>query len=143
MKCLQIKKQAEIPSPEEVGDRLVYLKKTSEMLDDARKELNKIADVQAQILCNQWVHRGDGEPIRGAVSTTYSPRVNTKLVPPKEGTPEYAAIIEKYGFQVTKLSWSKLSNIVGTLDKKGEPLPECLKNLTKITKCSITSRSKV
>ena len=132
-------------SPEELADELLELKRVHDMLDDLRKECNKLTNTAAAIVNFHWVKRGDGEPIRGEISIV-TPRIVTEVVPPKPGTPEYEAIVNQFAgslHEVFDLSWRKLRDQVTVLNEKGEPLPKSLQSLPSKDLYKATCRSKI
>ena len=79
----------------ELVDAIYALKEVSKLMDECRKEADRVTAQLEHETCKLWV-LGDGEPIRtpwctGSPDVKQTPRV------PKKDTPEYAAFCAHYG----------------------------------------------
>lgn len=106
-------------------DSIYALKEASKLVDDLRKEINKLSDELQTMVCSLWVAHGIKSPIRTDYCTG-SPDVKQVPKTPKSGTPEYEAFCKHYGVPADapfSPHWTKLMETFSAAMEKGEPVP--------------------
>jgi hypothetical protein len=109
----------------ELVDAALVLRDGAQMLDDLRKELNKLRDVTNKRCCMAWL-TSDGDPIR----TTYAtgmPKVKQVPRMPKHGSEEYEQLCAAYGFDPRlpfRPHWPSMVEDISERLAEGRPVPE-------------------
>jgi len=145
-KCLAIFADSEVMSPGDGADMVAHLKKCVELLEDARKEINKVVARQSKVLCMQWLLGGGKGPIRGKIATA-SPRIRSSVTPPKKDEKQFNGALDlalDYDSEkVLRYCFPLLRKVINEANKKGEPLPDCLKDLKMFDEYNVTIRWRV
>ena len=113
---------AEIPSVD-VG---FYLRESSKMLDEARKEIDarlKLVSEQLSLSIIKAAQAGGGElTVHGTVASATAD-VGMEVNPPPRDSPEHARLLEELGIedpnQATRLHWPSLCEAVTRREKNG------------------------
>lgn len=109
---------------EELCDAVYALRETSALLDDARKETDKLKELFEKLCCLSWLAT-DGSPIRTDYCTG-SPDVRQAPITPRPDTPEYAEMCKHFGIDPTspfRPHWPTMVERVTEDARQGRPLP--------------------
>lgn len=130
-------------SAEELVDVIYALREAAELLDDARKECNRLSEVAQRLACVAWMQT-DGSPVR----TDYcigSPDVKQTASTPRPGSPEYDQLIEFFGVPASspfRPHWPSMVDAISELGKQGKPLPPGIDPTKMMTVFKVTVRKK-
>jgi hypothetical protein len=112
-------------SSAELADAVYALKTASALLNDARKDADKLLHELEIDCCKSWIAEGTGDSIR----TEYcSATPDYKEAPrvPKAGTPEYAELLRHFGVPEDspfKPDWNLMIERVAQDASEGKPMP--------------------
>ena len=121
---------------EELVNRMFILKKTSEMLDDLRKEADGVLHIMEQICCIGWVQKhtnnpAKSEPIRASFATG-SPKVGMRAVIPRldRDREKFISLMKHFGLSeeqaelnLLRPHWPSMCIYLTELAEEGKPLP--------------------
>lgn len=142
---------------QDIVDILFLFKKSVELTEDIRKEVNAVSDIMEKVACMLWVQQNandpeSAEPIRGKLATGTPDTSVIVSLPRKEREPEaYRALMEHLKVPmeheasgVLKIHWPSFMEWVTTLQEQGKPLPPGIdpsKTMNKYTVRSTARRS--
>jgi hypothetical protein len=123
--------RAEFKSVTELIDTMFVYKRVSEMLDDLRKESNKLIELLEKLTCAIYATQNSEEPIRGVLATGTPDLKMGVTLPTREGDPEgFKKLMEHFGFSdlvvqnnLAGFHWPRLIEYVTILASEGKPLP--------------------
>ena len=78
------------PPLKELANAILYLRETFELMDEAKKKVNKLKSFVERLLCGRWLAQGTGEPIETDICTA---RPKVRQVP---NLPSYRSRPEDY-----------------------------------------------
>ncbi len=109
----------------ELGDAVFALKKSEDLLEDARKECGKLKSLVEKITCVRWLNQGDHDPIRTEYCTA-SPDIKQTVSVPSKDSPEYKALLTHFGIPEGAPfapHWPSLMKQVSANLAAGQPIP--------------------
>lgn len=112
-----------------IADAALMLRKMSELLDDTRKECDKLAGLVSQVGCMMLVTKGTGEPLAGEYATAYGKVSTAAKLPSFSQEPEaYKRLCEILNVPyhpLTRLHWPAIRDAISEhLSNGGTLYPE-------------------
>ena len=106
-------------------DTIYALKESGKLLEESRKEVDRLVRQLEYEACQLYVMTSDGEPVRTEYCTA-SPDVKQTVITPKKGTPEYEALCRHFNVDPDgpfAPHWTKMIDHVSAELAAGRPLP--------------------
>jgi hypothetical protein len=122
---LELKSGATIRSLPELVDLVYALKKSSELLDDVRKEVDQLKEFIERLACLAWLTQASGENVKTEYCTG-TPDVKQMAKVPKPGTEEYVALMNHFGVDPSspvRPHWPSMVERLSAELAEGKPLP--------------------
>lgn len=116
---------ARSPDVGELADAVYALRETSTLLEDLRKEADRLKGELERQCCATWVKIGRGDPVRTAYCTG-SPDVKQTPKTPRPGTPEYGEFCRHFGVDpggFFRPHWPSLLEAMTDAASRGLPAP--------------------
>lgn len=129
----------------ESTDGVFVLKEIVKILEDSRKETNKLLDELKRSVCLRWVSTPDPDVIRTDYCTG-TPSVKRNSITPKPGTPEYVALCEYFGIDPTapfRPHWKSMGEVLTALEAAGRPAPPGFDPSKTISVFDVATRRKI
>lgn len=150
-----LKITSSIKNLEELTDIAFSIRKSLDLVEDQRKELNRFVESLEKVIGALWVQNGDSEPIRTDFVTA-SPRLKmVATVPSRHKDPEaYAKLMQFYNIPdhlwnvkeedhpVVSIHWPGLVDDISERTMRGLPLPDGLDPSKMITLYKVTFRQR-
>ncbi len=124
------------PSNEDLTNLVYITKKTSELCDDLRKELNELESLAGKIVCAKWMKANvndmsAAQPIRAKVATGTPDLGQIAAIPkPKSDPKDYSKLLtflgvpkDKHESGMIRVHWPSFQKHCNELASKGQPLP--------------------
>jgi hypothetical protein len=107
------------PTLEELADAVLYLRETFELMDEAKKKVNKLKSFVERLTCGRWLTQGTGEPIETDLCTARPKVRQVPNLPSFKSRPDdYHALCDFLGIK-PGLGW-----IATETNKAGEDVAE-------------------
>lgn len=124
------------PSNEDLTNLVYITKKTSELCDDLRKELNELDGLAGKIVCAKWMKANANDvsaaqPIRATVATGTPDLGQIAAIPKPKSDPEgYSKLLtflgvpdDKHESGMIRVHWPSFQKHCNELASQGKPLP--------------------
>jgi hypothetical protein len=144
----QLRSELSTKSPGELADIGYYLRELENTFDSFRKESKAVRDLVSKMIGVHVIQKSVIDPDYTSVTgkaARANPDVKIRVKTPREGTPEYAAMLKHFGIinlGVFKPDWNRISDYATEQAMMGIQLPECLRETFTEYVCTFTKVSK-
>lgn len=132
-----------------IVDATYVLKRTSELADETRKEIDRTLVLVQKLGCLAVMHTTD-DKLHGQIANGYGKSGQELIVPDKDKNPnEYLALMRAIGVTeemaanpYIKPSWKDVAEFTSKLAEEGKPIPPGLEHVQHTTKFTVVATAK-